>query len=94
MVYSKHQFKFNEIWSRNLELPNLKLKLLKKSLVQATSTRYCKNRASCDKNMKFGSVLPYTKTIKTREGDNQSTAATAVHRLPGAIKPSWGRPIG
>lgn len=40
--------------------------------------------ANCDLSMKFGSYVPYTRTIKKSEGDNQSKA---VHRPPGAKTP-------
>ena len=40
--------------------------------------------------MKFGSDLPYNKAIKKSKGGNQSTA---MHRPPGAMMPSRGRPM-
>ena len=59
-------------------------------IVQATSTRYCKNRANCDKNMKFGSDVPYTKIIKKSKGDKAQLCIASR----GQKKPSWGLPIG
>ena len=59
-------------------------------VVQATSTLYCKNCANCDKSMKFHSDVTYTKTIKKRNGDNQTPAA---HRSLEVKKLLWGFPI-
>ena len=49
-------------------------------LVQDTSTEYCKNRANCYKNMKAGTNVLHTKTIKKSKGDNRNNT---VHSPPG-----------
>lgn len=57
------------------------------SLVQDTSTEYCKNDENCEKNMKVNKNAPHAKAIKKSKGDNPNNT---VHSPTGQYK-SLGR---